>query len=80
QYRALLTEDVTVSPEQAALFGLTTTVERLAGKCLYDPAQRREYQLALYLACLGALKYRNLQHDQKYLLYLTAARQLDLLG
>jgi rhamnogalacturonyl hydrolase YesR len=47
-------------------------VHEIAFKCLANPSQPREYWLALYMSCLGALKYRNLNEHQKYFLYLTA--------
>jgi len=52
---------------------LLATLHEIAFQCLANPTQPREYWLALYLSCLGALKYRNLDGHQKYLLYLTAA-------
>jgi len=52
---------------------LLSTIHEIASKCLANPSQPREYWLALYVSCLGALKYRNLDEHQKYLLYLTAA-------
>jgi hypothetical protein len=55
------------------LHGLLATVHEIAFKCLANPSHSREYWLALYMSCLGALKYRNLDAHQKYLLYLTAA-------
>jgi hypothetical protein len=70
-YLAILKGD----PE-APLVGLRAlidTLEEVAGRCLFNPARSGEYHLALYMACLGALKYRNLESFQKHLLYLTAA-------
>jgi hypothetical protein len=58
-----------ISPLQAMFF----TLHEIAFNCLANPSQPREYWLPLYLSCLGALKYRNLDEHQKYLLYLTAA-------
>lgn len=52
---------------------LLNAVEEIAAKCLFNPAMRREYHLALYVSCLGALKFANLDRRQKHLLYLTAA-------
>jgi hypothetical protein len=49
------------------------TLEKIAGQCLFNPDNRREYHLALYMSCLGALKYGNLDKKAKYRLYLTAA-------
>lgn len=53
-------------PLLAALRGITT-------QCLFNPAEPREYHLALFLACVGSLKYRNLDHTARQRLYLTAA-------
>jgi hypothetical protein len=55
------------------LQALLATIHEIAFKCLANPSHTREYWLALYMSCLGALKYRNLDTHQKYLLYLTAA-------
>ena len=63
------TSQVNVPPVYALLSRLHT----IAGRCLFNQSQPREYQLALTLACLGALKFANLQANQKQLLYLTAA-------
>jgi hypothetical protein len=52
---------------------LLSTLRSIAERCLFNPSQSREYDLALYLACLGALKFRNLGSHQKHLLYLAAA-------
>lgn len=64
---------VGLSEELQAAVDLRGTVFEIAAKCLSNPSHWREYHLALYLSCLGALKYRNLEHNQKHLLYLTAA-------
>ena len=53
---------------------LITTLHSIASRCLFNPAHVREYQLALFMACLGGLKYTNLNAHQKHLLYLTAAQ------
>jgi hypothetical protein len=45
----------------------------MARRCLFNPDRLREYQVALTLACLGALKFNNLDARQKHRLYLTAA-------
>jgi aminoglycoside phosphotransferase (APT) family kinase protein len=52
---------------------LLSTLHQIAARCLFNPAQPREYDLALYAACLGALKFPNLDRHQRHLLYLTAA-------
>jgi len=52
---------------------LLSTLHKIAARCLLNPSQPREYHLALYVACLGALKFPNLEPSQKHPLYLTAA-------
>jgi hypothetical protein len=52
---------------------LIATVREVAWRCLFNAMQKREYWLALYMACLGALKFTNLNAHQRHLLYLTAA-------
>lgn len=59
---------------------LLSALHAIAGRCLANPAQSREYYLALALACLGALKYPNLDSHARHLLYLTAARLGQRLG
>jgi len=67
-----------VSHEQKSeisnLHSLISTLHSIASRCLFNPSQMREYQLALYMSCLGSLKYTNLNAHQKHLLYLTAAQ------
>lgn len=60
---------------QSGVDPLIHALHGIAGRCLFDPARSREYQLALYLACLGALKYQNLTPLARHCLYLTAAAQ-----
>jgi hypothetical protein len=55
------------------LHDLLGAMHEIAGGCLFNPTQMREYRLALTLACLGALKYVNLDQHAKHLLYITAA-------
>lgn len=59
---------------------LLATLHDIARRCLFNPAQPREYHLALCLTCLGALKYRNLEVAQKQLLYLAAAHWASVMG
>jgi hypothetical protein len=59
--------------EYAHLAILRNAIQEIAGRCLFNPSQPAEYTLALKLACLGALKFANLDAHQKHLLYLTAA-------
>ena len=60
-------------PAYANLAGLRSAIQEIAGRCLFNPSQPSEYSLALSMACLGALKFTNLDAHQKHLLYLTAA-------
>ena len=69
-------ESIGVQDQQSTipkLQSLLSTIHEIAFKCLANPSQPREYWLALYMSCLGALKYRNLDENQKYFIYLTAA-------
>jgi hypothetical protein len=52
---------------------LLVTVREMAGRCLFDPKQTREFDLALAVSCLGALKFANLTPHARHLSYLTAA-------
>ena len=63
----------TPAPEFSALHSLITGLHSISDRCLFNSSQPREYRLALYMACLGALKFVNLDARAKYLLYLTAA-------
>lgn len=70
----------TSKPEALATpVDLLATMLQIARRCLFDPAQPREFHLALYLSCLGALKFINLNSTQKQYLYLTAAYLSKLL-
>lgn len=71
-----VTEGEQLAPKLQEFQVLLNTVHGFALKCLANPSRPREYHLALYLSCLGALKYRNLEAHQKHLLYLTAASLL----
>ncbi len=53
---------------------LLSALHAIAMRCLFNPNAAREYQLALCLACLGALKFTNLNPHQKQVLYLVAAQ------
>jgi hypothetical protein len=52
---------------------LLTAIHGIASRCLFNPSEPREYQLALFMACTGALKFTNLTPEQRGVLYLTAA-------
>lgn len=56
---------------------LLQTLHAIAVRCLLDPARPREYHLALYMACLGALKYANLPQPARHNLFLTAAHLME---
>jgi hypothetical protein len=60
-------------PQLDSLHPLRATLHDIAKRCLFNPSQPREYHLALFMACVGALKYVNLNSFQKHILYLTAA-------
>ncbi|RMF42874.1 MAG: hypothetical protein D6755_10950, partial [Anaerolineae bacterium] len=64
---------VSLPDAAAALLPLFREVHRVAYACLANPLQPQEYHTALKLACLGALKYRNLTAHQRHCVYLTAA-------
>jgi hypothetical protein len=55
------------------VFRLLDALESVAGRCLFNPSQPREYRLALYLSALGALKYSNLDAMQRNFLLVYAA-------
>lgn len=52
---------------------LLAAMHDIAAKCLFNPSQPKEYHLALFMACIGALKFTNLDLSQRQLLYFTAA-------
>jgi hypothetical protein len=75
-YRAILKAGFTESevlPAYQVYVHLRKALQETASKCLANPSRMREYHLALYFSCIGALKYQNLEAHQKHLLYLTAA-------
>ena len=53
---------------------LLETLHGIAARCLFNPGQPREYRLALCVACVGALKFTNLNSHQRQVLYLAAAQ------
>ena len=63
------------SPEAStSCFGpLLSAIHKMASRCLFNPTQSREYDLALALTCLGAIKHANLGNQSRQLLYLAAA-------
>jgi hypothetical protein len=72
-----LLEDIVVGPHdlQTIVEGsnLLPALHQIALRCLFNPSRPREYALALYMTCVGALKYSNLEPVQKQVLYLAAA-------
>jgi hypothetical protein len=71
EYLGLLTGEK--DSRQREIRSLLAEVDEIAGQCLFNPAQKREYELAAFMACVGALKFENLDAYQKNLLYLTAS-------
>ncbi len=69
-------------PEPAAvhLKPLLDTLHMIAQRCLFNTSEPREYQLALCMACLGALKFANLDVHARYSLYLAASYMCQELG
>lgn len=55
---------------------LLGALEEIASRCLFNPSRSREFDLAVHVACIGALKFANLDRFAKHLLYLTAAHWL----
>jgi hypothetical protein len=55
------------------LGALLQAVEDMAARCLFNPANPHEWELARRLACLGALKYNNLNQQQRDYLYLAGS-------
>ncbi len=72
EYADALRDTLKASPGRPC-YRLLPALHSIADHCLFNATQLREYDLALYMACLGALKYTNLDSHQKQLLYLTAA-------
>ncbi|GAB4521220.1 MAG: hypothetical protein Fur0018_01490 [Anaerolineales bacterium] len=66
-------EGASLPPAAGALLPLFREVHRVAYACLANPLRPAEYHIALQLACLGALKYRNLEAHQRHCLYVAAA-------
>jgi hypothetical protein len=52
---------------------LCSALDQIAAHCLFNNNKPREYVLACYFACLGAMKYQNLSNNAKHSLYLAAA-------
>jgi hypothetical protein len=70
----IITSPISNTPRDASsLQSLISSFHLIASRCLFNPNQPREYQLALSMACMGALKYTNLNPRQRHVLYLAAA-------
>jgi hypothetical protein len=54
-------------------FPLINSLHEIAAECMLNPVDSKEYGLAVFLSCLGGLKYLNLDRSAKHLLYLSAA-------
>jgi hypothetical protein len=52
---------------------LCSALDHIAAHCLFNNNKPREYDLACYFACLGAMKYQNLSDDARHGLYLATA-------
>ena len=52
---------------------LLAAVDEISAHCLFNPGQPGEARLANLLACLGALKFANLDENARRCLYVTAA-------
>lgn len=57
----------------SAICSLLSMLHSLALQCLFNPSCPREFELSLYAACVGALKFANLDAWSRQLLYLRAA-------
>jgi hypothetical protein len=56
---------------------LLESVDEISGSCLFHPDRHLEWHLAAALACLGALKYSNLDSHARHLLYLASAWRIE---
>ncbi|OGO32106.1 MAG: hypothetical protein A2Z16_01445 [Chloroflexi bacterium RBG_16_54_18] len=61
------------SSQHLELAGLLRVIRDISSRCLLNPMNTREYDLALAVTCLGALKFVNLDQHARNLLYMTAA-------
>jgi hypothetical protein len=59
------------------LMSILAALQEIASRCLFNPSEPIEYQNALILSCIGALKFNNLDPHAKHLLYLTAAELIN---
>lgn len=60
-------------PDLEPLKALLSSLDSIAERCSFNPSDKREYHLAVFTACLGALKYPNLDARARHWLYLSAA-------
>jgi hypothetical protein len=54
-------------------FPLLVTLHEIASEYMANPSDPQEYDLAVYMSCIGGLKYTNLDQDARQLLFLAAA-------
>ena len=52
-------------------------LQQISAQLLFNPSNPSEYQISRALACLGALKYRNISNHSRHFLYLAAAYYLN---
>jgi len=64
------------SPHQD-LADLLAVIRAISRRCLFNPTNIQEHNLALAVTCLGALKFVNLDQHARNLLYMTAAYYLQ---
>jgi hypothetical protein len=56
-------------PDLAPLKTLLVSIDSIAERCSFNPSDKREYRLAMFTACLGALKYPNHATRARHWLY-----------
>jgi hypothetical protein len=66
------------APEHRRLRALLDVLQSIMDRCLTNPSDLREAHLARTLACLGALKFANLDDRARHNLYLAAAHYSSL--
>lgn len=74
---AAATDDAFLAQLEPGRNPLLTALRGITNQCLFNPEQPREYHLALGMACIGSLKYSNLDQTARQRLYLTAAYLLQ---
>ncbi len=66
--------------DQKPYAALLAASDVVAERCLFNPSEQSEYQLAIVAASLGALKYPNLERRARHWLYLCAAHICSLMA